>query len=70
LQTSSSEEVQYFHPEDELFLQSAEKVSFSYTSEASLEDENLKTSGLLLLIENSQLVSAIGEMERYLGASA
>jgi hypothetical protein len=63
------EEVQYFHPEDELFLKSAEKTSFSYSSEASLEDENLKTSGLLLLIEKSQFESAIGELERYLGVS-
>ena len=66
----SDEETQYFHAEDEVFLKSAEHVEFQFLSPGALEEQNLKTSGLLMLIERSKFEGAIGDMETFLSADS
>lgn len=63
----SDEGQQYYHPEDELFLQSATNVSYPFTNGDASDESNIKTFGLLLLIERSQFEGAIAHMEEFLG---
>jgi hypothetical protein len=50
----TDDDVSYFHPEDELLLENGEHVSFPFANQSSSEEGNVKTSGLLLLIERSK----------------
>ena len=45
-------------------------MSFPFTTQSASDESNLKTSGLLLLIEKSEFEAAIGEMETFVGVSA
>jgi hypothetical protein len=62
----TEEEKEYFHPEDQLFMEVGEHLPFRFTYQASAEDPGLRTSGLLVLVERSKFENAIGEMEAYL----
>jgi len=62
-------EIQYFHPEDELFSRSAEYVSFPFINQPELEETGMKISGLLLLIGKPEFESAIGELPAFLGVN-
>jgi len=46
------------------------KVSFPFSSQASSEENNLNTSGLLLLLEKAEFLTAIGQMNGFLGVDA
>jgi hypothetical protein len=59
-------ERQYFHPEDELFSENAETVSYSFGGKDPSEDQDLKTSGLLMLLPRSEFESSIARMEGFL----
>jgi hypothetical protein len=59
--------VEYFHPEDEVFLRDATHVSFPFVTQPASEESSLKTSAMLLLIEKSKFEAAIGQMEAFLG---
>jgi hypothetical protein len=63
------DEVQYFHPEDELFSRNAADLSFPFTTQSASDESNLKTYGLLLLIGKSEFEAAVGEMERFVGVN-
>jgi hypothetical protein len=56
----------YFHPEDELFSRNSEYLSFPFKSHRSEEEQNLKTSGLLLLVSKLDFEAAIGDMGSFL----
>ena len=59
--------MEYFHPEDELFLRDAKRVSFPFVTQQASEERSLKTSAMFLLIEKSKFEDAIGEMEAFVG---
>jgi hypothetical protein len=69
LQDSSiDEDIQYFHPEDELFLKDANHSSFSFTSSMETDEPSFKTAGLLIVMERTQLETSVQELESFLGA--
>jgi len=62
--------MRYFHPEDELFSRNSDTVSYSFTNQPSLEDQNVKTLGLLILLSKSEFEGAIGDIESFLGTES
>ena len=63
----SQNEPRYFHPEDELFSDDADTLSYPFTSQPSLEDQTLKTFGLLILLTKLEFEAAIGKMGSFFG---
>lgn len=59
-------EKDYFHPEDQLFANAGEVHSFNFINQVSAQDQGLRTSGLLILVQRAEFENAIGEMEAYL----
>jgi hypothetical protein len=53
--------MQYFHPEDELFSRESLHVTFPFSA-GEKADEDLKTFGLLILVEKKEFEIGIGEM--------
>ena len=62
-------ERQYFHPEDELFMKTANYISYPYTNHAEPEESKLKTSGLLILMENSEFEKAVMKLDTFMGTA-
>lgn len=60
--------MQYFHPEDELFSRNSRHVTFPFTGGEKMEDGDLKTFGLLALLDRTEFETAIGEMETFIGS--
>jgi len=49
-------------------MDAGEHHSFDFTNQVSAEDQGLRTTGLLILVEKSKFENAIAEIEAYLGS--